>query len=763
MHAIFARKKKLFVINLNKMRLKITLLTLLFTSLLTGQTKEEKKEFGQLDSIQNLDEIIISTTQIFGNKYVAKHRTGSAYYLSPKELQKFSFTDINKALRTVPGVSLYEEDGFGLRPNISLRGTSPERSSKITLMEDGVLIAPAPYSASSAYYFPTIARMEAVEVLKGSSQVQYGPFTTGGAINMISSQIPTDFTGSIRASYGSFNSNQLHAKVGGNHKNIGYFIEYLNYGSEGFKTLESGKNTGFNKNDVVAKLRVQLFPNQAVKQSLDFKFQYADEKGNETYLGLSEDDFNTNPFSRYAASNNDKMTTDHTQYMLTHHLGFSKNLTLTTTFYRNNFTRNWYKLNEITFEGDQQKISNILGDPTNYSDHFSIVNGTVNSSADAIAVKANNRSYYAQGMQTKLDYHWYTENLFHDLELGFRYHYDEEDRFQWIDKYSISNTGVLTETTAGVPGTDANRISSAKAFASYITYKLKYQNWTFTPGVRYEDILLERKDFGKNDITRSSSDLNERENSVAIFIPGMGANYKFNNDLSLFGGIHKGFSPPGNKEDEKAEESINYELGTRFSLGKLKGEFVGFYNDYSNLLGSDIAATGGTDSLDQFNAGAVKVNGIELLLNYNMTSEAARFSFPMSLGYTFTNTEFLNSFGSTDSLWGTVTLGDELPYIPKHQLNAALSLEHAKFEVNVNARYNGAFRTLAGSGNIPTDEKVASNFIIDVSSKYRVTPQFQLTANLTNLLNNTYAVSRVPAGLRPGHPFGIYAGFQYQF
>jgi len=647
--------KKLFIINLNKMRFKITFFTLLITSILTGQQKEDNKEIGQLDSIQKLDEIIISTTQIFGNKYVAKHRTGSAYYLSPKELQKFSFTDINKALRTVPGVSLYEEDGFGLRPNISLRGTSPERSSKITVMEDGVLIAPAPYSASSAYYFPTIARMEAVEVLKGSSQVQYGPFTTGGAINMISSQIPTDFSGSVRASYGSFNSNQLHAKVGGNHKNIGYFIEYLNYGSEGFKTLESGKNTGFNKNDVVAKLRVQLFPNQTVKQSLAFKFQYADEKGNETYLGLTEEDFKANPFSRYAASNNDEMTTDHTQYMLTHHLGFSKNFTVTTTFYRNNFARNWYKLNDITFEGNQQKISKILDDPTNYSDHFSIVNGTVNSSADAIAVKANNRSYYAQGMQTKLDYHWYTENLFHDLELGFRYHYDEEDRFQWVDKYSISNTGVLTETTAGVPGTDANRISSAKAFASYITYKLKYQNWTFTPGVRYEDILLERKDFGKNDITRAGSDLNERQNSVAVFIPGMGANYKFNNDLSLFGGIHKGFSPPGNKEDEKAEESINYELGTRFSLGKLKGEFVGFYNDYSNLLGSDIAATGGTGSLDQFNAGAVKVNGIELLLNYNITSEAARFSFPMSLGYTYTNTEFLNSFGSTDSLWGTVT------------------------------------------------------------------------------------------------------------
>ena len=169
-------------------RLFLTLI-ILFTVSFVAQ--EKKKTQTSLDSIQKLDEVIISTNTLFGNKYVAQNRTGSAFYLSQKELAKFSFTDINRALRTVPGVTIYEEDGFGLRPNISLRGTSPERSSKITIMEDGVLIAPAPYSASAAYYFPTIARMEAVEVLKGSSQVQYGPFTTGGAINMISAQIPT--------------------------------------------------------------------------------------------------------------------------------------------------------------------------------------------------------------------------------------------------------------------------------------------------------------------------------------------------------------------------------------------------------------------------------------------------------------------------------------------------------------------------------------------------------------------------------------------
>ncbi len=741
------------------MRSSIIALTLLIT--LSAQEKNKKDK--SLDSIQKLDEIFISSNAIFGNKYMAKNRTGSAYYLSPKEIQKFGFTDINRALRAVPGVTIYEEDGFGLRPNISLRGTSPERSSKITLMEDGVLISPAPYSASSAYYFPTIARMEAVEILKGSSQVQFGPFTTGGAINMISAQIPSEFSGQVRASYGSFNSNQLHVKIGGVNKTVGYMVQYVNYGSDGFKTLPSGKNTGFNKNDLVAKIAINLFPDAIVQQSVEFKFQYADEVGNETYLGLSENDFNNNPFSRYASSNEDKMTTDHSQYMLTYKVDFNENTRLTTTAYQNNFARNWYKLNDITFNGDTQSIAAILEDPNTLSNHFNIVNGSVNSDTDAIGIKANNRKYLAQGIQTKLDYHWYKGDSFHDLEIGARYHYDEEDRFQWVDNYSISNTGKMSLTTAGLPGTDANRIASAKAFATYITYKLKYNNWTFTPGARYENITLTRADFGKSDIPRSGVNLVTRENSVGVFIPGMGANYKFNNDFSLFGGVHKGFSPPGNQEGQEPEKSINYELGTRFNLGKLKGEFVGFFNDYSNLLGSDLAATGGTGSLDQFNAGEVNVNGIEILLNYNFSNENAKFSWPISFGYTFTNTEFQNSFGSSDGLWGVVTTGDELPYIPKHQLNAAVSLEHKSFEINLNARFNGEFRTLAGTGSIPDNAKVDSNFIIDVSGKYFLTKNLMLTANIINLLDTTYAVSRVPAGLRPGHPFGAYAGFDFRF
>ena len=104
-----------------------------------------------------------------------------------------------------------------------------------------------------------------------------------------------------------------------------------------------------------------------------------------------------------------------------------------------------------------------------------------------------------------------------------------------------------------------------------------------------------------------------------------------------------------------------------------------------------------------------------------------------------------------------------MPYISKHQFNAGLSLEHEKFELNLNGRFNGQFRTQAGTGTIPSNELVDSNFIVDFSGKYHFNKSLSLTANIINLFDESYAAARVPAGLRPGHPFGAYAGLLFKF
>ena len=133
----------------------------------------------------------IETVTIYGNQLKAQEATGAAQYIGEQDLEKFAYTDIQRIIRQAPGVSLQVEDGYGLRPNISIRGVATERSGRITLLEDNVLIAPAPYSAPSAYYFPTAGRMSAFEVVKGPAAITQGPYTIGGAINMLSTPIPS--------------------------------------------------------------------------------------------------------------------------------------------------------------------------------------------------------------------------------------------------------------------------------------------------------------------------------------------------------------------------------------------------------------------------------------------------------------------------------------------------------------------------------------------------------------------------------------------
>ena len=742
-------------------KFRITLILFVFTCIGFAQNNQNKNK--KNDSVNKLNQVTIVANKLLGSKLEAKNKTGSAFFISSEDLEKFNYIDVNNLLGQVPGVNVYQEDGFGLRPNISLRGTSPERSSKITIMEDGVLIAPAPYAAPAAYYFPNIARMQNVEVLKGSSQIQYGPFTTGGAINFVSTEIPEELQFNLRGSYGSYNSANYYTKIGDSKKNFGYMVEYNRIESDGFKNLDvdNDANTGFDINDVVGKFRINTNPDADVYQRLEFKFQYSDETSNETYLGLTQEDFQDNPFKRYAGSQQDIMKTEHTQFMLTHTAKFNDYVRLTTTAYRNDFERNWFKLDKVTINAETVGISELIENPLDFPNQFDVVTGNASTEEGALAVKNNNREYYSQGIQTKFDYHFTTGEIFHDIEVGLRYHEDQIDRFQWVDDFNMLS-GNMNLVNSGIPGTESNRIQDAEALATHILYKLKFNKLTLTPGIRYEHIEISRRDYGKNDVDRSGIDLSSRENTYDEFIPGIGANYRVNNKLSVFGGIHKGFAPGGSKPDEDAENSVNYELGSRFDFFGLSGEVIGFYNDYSNLLGSDLNATGGTGSLEQFNAGEVNVVGLEVLLNYNLLQTSEEFEMPLSLAYTYTDAEFQNDFDSNIGIWGPVSEGDEMPYISKHQFNLSAGFITDKFQINANARFRGEFRTQAGIGRIPENEKVDGNFVVDITGEYKLTNSFSLTGKIINLFDNEYLVARVPAGLRPGHPFGAYAGFKFK-
>ena len=251
---------------------------------------------------------------------------GSVDKISSLDIKKFNDTDVNRMLGKIPGIYIQEEDGFGLRPNIGMRGTGVERSSKINMMEDGVPISPAPYSSPAAYYSPTAGRMYALEARKGSSQIKYGPHSTGGALNYVSTPIPEKFESNFNLNTGNYESMMLNANVGSSNSKYGYLFEILHDENSGFKNIDFSNNgTGFNKTDLMGKLRYNSKLFKQYPSAIELKVSSTNEISNETYLGLTQKDYEKNPYARYAASQKDQMNADHSQVSLTGSLQISKN------------------------------------------------------------------------------------------------------------------------------------------------------------------------------------------------------------------------------------------------------------------------------------------------------------------------------------------------------------------------------------------------------------------------------------------------------
>jgi Fe(3+) dicitrate transport protein len=710
---------------------------------------------------QTAQEKILQRITVTGSQDKAVKTAGSAYLLQGEKLEetKVGFDDIHRMLRRVPGVNIQEEEGYGLRPNISFRGNPSERSNTITLMEDGVLIAPAPYSAPAAYYFPTAGRMEGIEIIKGAGSIKYGPRTTGGSLNLLSTSIPDDFKLKGTVGFGSNDTKKMHFNTGNSYKYGGWMLETYQTETSGFRNLDGGGDTGFDLQDYVGKFRVNTDKDKPFYQQLEVKLGYYTQGSNETYLGLTRDDFRENPYRRYAASQNDRIEVDHYQMQAQHYFELSDSIDITTTGYLNRTSRSWYKLDSV----GGASLSNILDRPGEFADQYSWITGN-NSPDGAMSVRDNARDYYSRGVQTVVSAEVSTGPLEHGLEFGARFHQDEEDRFQRDDRYRMDN-GSLVLTSPGAPGSQSNRIGSAEAIALHVIDDIKMGKLTVSPGLRYETINFRRHDFGRNDPTRSGENESVDRSGISAFIPGVGVSYDLTNELTGFAGVHKGFSPPGptNLEGVKEEESINYEIGTKYSYQSFLSQFVFFYTDYDNLLGQDSLSSGGIGTGDLFNLGKARAFGVELSSEYDLAELVELpFSMPVFGNYTYTNARLSSSFDS--NFFGQVNSGDHIPYIPDHQFALGTAVKHEKWgSLGVRAHFVNTMKTAGGTSELGSAPKTDSYLIFDASAE---TPDFYRGARFyvdaLNLFDREYAVALRPSGFRPGLPFTVIAGIRFQ-
>jgi Fe(3+) dicitrate transport protein len=698
--------------------------------------------------VQAAEPLKLGSSEIIGSKAKAAELPGSGTVLTQEDLDKFKYTDINRVLAEVPGIYLRSEEGYGLRPNIGIRGAAGERSQRITLMEDGILIAPAPYAAPSAYYFPTMGRIAGVEVLKGPAAIANGPYTIGGALNLLSTPIPVEsIAGRFTQELGSENLYRTHAHVGGSAQNFGWLVEGHTHATDGFaETDRASDKTGFDKDDLMVKLRLNSDPGAEVYHQLDLKLQYAQEDSDQTYVGLTDRDFKRDSERRYGLTTLDNMRNNFKGTTLGYLLD-TGDLRVSTQAYYHEFQRNWYKVDKIgglklgNFF-DCANAGNGCGGVGTQANAQAILDG---SAAGRVDVKGNFRKYQSKGIQTRVNKDLQLGSIEHGLELGARYHEDQEFRDQFSDRFDQDAAGNLNAT--GIRTREAKRTQRAKAVSYYVTDAIKLGDLTLTPGMRVEDYKIGRRNDDKKD-------QHDRE---TLF--GLGALYKLNQQWSLLAGVHEGFSPTATVGAD-VEQALNYELGARYNDGRLSAEVVGFYSDYDNLLGTCTASTGAScDPGDQFNGGEVEVYGIESRFAYDLV-RGNGFTIPVALTYTWTDSEFQTSFDN--GFFGTVEKGDALPSLPEHQ--AVLSVGYRNEQGFATDLRTSWYDSTCSKASCNAFEKIDSYYTVDLATRYALDKQTEVYLNLLNLTDNSGdIIARQPAGARGQMPRSAIVGVSYSF
>jgi len=673
---------------------------------------------------------------------------GSAHVITERQLERYEYDDAQAIVRQVPGVYVRQEDGVGLRPNIAIRGSNPDRSKKLTLMEDGILFGPAPYSAPAAYYFPLMTRMTYVRVIKGPSAIMYGPQTVGGAIDLVSRPVPERPTAFADLAFGDYGYGKVHAYVGGNDGQLGFLIEGVRLWNSGFKELPNGADTGSTRDDFMVKTSYVVDPRSSTRNELGLKLAYADEVSNESYLGTTDADFRANPYQRYAASSLDQMKNHRTSLVFTHRFQ-QKNVKLRTDVYRHDYSRIWRKFNRM--EGaDAASVLRNPDDPRN-KEYLTVLKGgdaaanaATGTGSDLFWVGPNDRNFISEGIQSVLSASFEHAPVSQRLELGFRLHHDQIDRRHSESAFVMSSGELVPANRAEL--VTASELVKSDALALHVVDAVSVGELTLTPGARIE-------------VIRSTIDdrLNDEQsgNLVHAVMPGIGAYYGLWRGLGVLAGAYRGFSPPApaSSEGTKPEYSVNYEAGARYTEGRARAEVIGFFNDYSNMTDVCSFASGCTGShLDQqFDAGAAQIYGIESYVAQEIPL-VGKLSLPINAAYTFTRGIFRNTFVSDDPSYGSVEKGDEIPYIPRHQLNASVGLEHPRAGANVAVNYVAAMREEAGqeplSETLATDEQ----FWLDASARAHVWGPLSLYANVRNVLGGEFIVSHRPFGARPNPP-----------
>ncbi len=711
-----------------------------------------------------------SPVVVIGQSHKSQRRmVGAGAQVSPKTIRLINPIGTQEMLEYVPGINGFADDGMGnSRLNIGVRGLNPRRSSRVLILEDGIPIQPAPYIYPNMYYNPPTERIERIEILKGSAAIEYGPQTMGGVVNYITSRPRSSFGGRLDMTGGINGFFSTYAELGG-------------IGNERFRTdgqFLFKRGDGYRENNSFHQyngtLKFTIVP--SARDVLYIKANGNYEESSATYTGLTEYSFRNNP--EFNPKEDDLFTIWRASLDAIHTQSFSETLTSHTKGYFNVFDRRWWRENDVFFRASDYEADPLSAQPVPWFEPGDLLRS--GNGQDNFGIL---RKFYSLGLERSY-------SLSHSLfgnplqsRIGARLHWerfkdnrvtgdapDARDRIYF--EYDPEDSSII------ILGSSEHYETTALAF--YIREGITLGNLTMTLGTRAEV-------FEQEQIDRLSGNIYSDKTSFVI-LPGLGLNYEVG-DINLFGGIHRGYTPPSSGAlkvldvggstrpgglDLKPEKSWNLELGLRSANKWVGFEMTGFF-----LLIEDLVAAG-RGTLFR-NLGEVSTRGLEIGGSIK-GSHCFSLLPDLNLSYTLLDTEVLEGVIPSAILAGDVPVniaGNHLPYAPRHTVTAGLSKDFS-FGLTIRADAHYVSKSFTDFENIETNTNrgdtgpIPGYTLCNASAGMKINSHWSVNITGKNLTDKVYIGSRLhsnprqteanlSSGILPGPRRQINLGIGYSF
>ncbi len=712
-----------------------------------AQAQSDPRADGEERSLPRVD--------VVGTASVATRAPGSAAVIDARTLEESRVFNVNEALRKVPGVHVREEEGVGLRPNIGIRGMNPTRSTKTLLLEDGLPLSFAPYGDNASYYHPPIDRYESIEVSKGSQVIRFGPQTAGGLINYITPEPQRELGGFVGLSGGNRGYLNGHVMVTGN----GAIADIYHKQSDGARD-----NMHSRLDDVNFKWAGQLNDDhKLVLRATHFR-----EHSQLTYSGLTQAEY-TNLGPRYNPFKNDFFDANRTGLSATHEWRLNADSKVLTSIYGAYDDRDWWR------QAAQSTECNVGSARTNGTP-LSATTLDGNTSSDC-RYNGRLRKYTTLGIDSRIQQRHELFGVAGNFEAGVKFHHEVQDRKQLqYASYEAYRNGVTS--SPGVTYVQEDQERRTQAWSAFVANRFEMsEKFAVTPILRVENIQHKR-------VLRQTTTGASGETSFTEFVPGIGATYAIDERNMIYGGVHKGFSPPRVEDalratsgssasatvqsvDLNAERSVNAELGLRSSPTKNVALDVAlFRNDFSNLVQVGSIAGGGSTGYAE---GKALLQGVEAAAQFDQLTTAVDGNLFMRLAFTHLSTAEQKSLFKvvsphTGGPYGAV--GNRLPYAPENLATVTLGYR-APANWNVRAEYVYVGEQFADFDNLTAVDASGQKGVIDAYGIWNAVANYTVGKATffiagKNLSDKTYIVDRT-RGIQVGMPRTFQAGMKYAF